>query len=107
MASEFDYEWNSATDRERVRKTINNLKDQALRMLWTSGDGGVIERDLSEIGLERWKVRCYSIKGLEEVEAFLREALGPLADHEIKMHPVYQDAGSSLVGWLFWHRKES
>lgn len=106
MQSDFHYEWNLATDPAHVRKTINDLKDQPLRIQWTSGGGAAIERDISEIGLERWKIRCFDTEVLEEIEGYLREALAPLANHEIKLHPVYQDTGSSLVGWLFWHRKE-
>ena len=104
--SEFHYEWSLETEPARVQQIIQDLGSQELRIHWLSGGGASIERDVSEVGLERWKIRCFHVRELEEVEQFLRKSLAPLASHEIKLHPVYQDAGPSFVGWVFWHRKE-
>ena len=106
MATDFHYEWTVDTDPERVREIIDEHRTRELRIRWLSGGGASIERDVSDVGLERWKIRCFHVRELEEIEAFLSKALAPLASHEIKLHPVYQDAGPSFVGWIFWRRKE-
>ena len=106
MASEFDYEWNLDTPPERVREILEEHGNRELRIRWLSGGSGEIERDISEVGLERWKIRCFQTRDLDEIESFLSKALAQLASDEIKLHPVYQDAGPSFVGWILWHRKE-
>ena len=106
MASEFDYEWNLGTLPARVRDILEEHGNRELSIRWMSGGGAEIERDVSEVGLERWKIRCLRTRDLEEIESFLSKALVPLASHEIELHPVYQDAGPSFVGWILWHRKE-
>ena len=105
MASEFDYEWNLDTDPERVREILAEHGNRELRIRWLSGGSAEIERDVSEVGLERWQIRCFQARDLEEIELFLSKALAPLASNEIKLHPVYQDTGPSFVGWILWHRK--
>ena len=104
--TDFDYEWGPTTDPERVRKVVAKLGSHVIRIQWKSGGGATIERSLSDVGLERWRVRAFQVRDLEEIEKFLRELLGPLANHAIKMHPIYQDTGFSFIGWIFFHRKE-
>ena len=106
MASEFDYEWNLDTPPERVRDILGEHGNRELRIRWLSGGSAEIERDVSAVGLERWKIRGFQARDLDEIESFLSKALAPLASDKIKLHPVYQDAGPSFVGWILWHRKE-
>ena len=107
MASEFDYEWNLDTPPARVREILEEHGNRELRIRWLSGGGAAIKRDVSEVGLERWKIQAWSEEDLGTIEYFLQAALDPIAREEISMNPTYQQYGdTSFYGWIFWHRKE-
>lgn len=104
--AEFHYVWNDRIDPEYVREKYSELAFGSFPVLiqWTGGKGGSLEWSLSEAGLQRWKIIAYDIQVLEAIERLLRDAFGPIAKHEVKLHPVYQE-GDHLVGWVFWKRK--
>ena len=102
---EFDYVFSEDTKPARLREISEQLGSSKISMQWISGGGGKLERSVSDVGLERWKIMVPKVSDLEAVEKLLIRAYGPVARHEIKMHPIYP-AGDLLVGWVFWKRKE-
>jgi hypothetical protein len=104
----FDYVWNAGDTPEVVLRALAALGDQPLRVQWTGGAGGSIERDVHPwTKLERWKLHSFDKRELEAMGAWLSAALGTIALElvDLLVETVYQD-GLGWVGWLFWHRKE-
>jgi hypothetical protein len=103
--SEFHYVWNAEIDPAHVREKYEVMPDgEPVKIQWTGGGGGSLEWSISELGLHRWKITVYSIADLETLERLLRDAFAPLAKHEVKLHPVYQEGGR-IVGWVLWKPK--
>lgn len=104
--SEFHYVWDEGIDPEHVREKYSRFAFSNFPVLiqWTGGGGGKLEWSMSGVGLQRWKIIAYHIRDLEAIERLLRDAFGPTAKYEVKLHPVYQE-GDHLVGWVFWKSK--
>jgi hypothetical protein len=108
MSTEFDYEWSPGIPSERIRWAVEMSGDRPFTARWSGSTGAVIQRDVSEAGLERWKIRAWHTRTLDLLERFLRRALAPISletGDRLKLHPVYPDAGPSFVAWLLWHPK--
>ncbi len=103
--SEFHYVWNAQVDPTHVREKYCQLTgDQPLRIQYTGESGATLEWSISETGLQRWKIIAYDVRTLEALERLLRDAFGPVARHEVRLHPVYQE-GDHFVGWVLWMPK--
>ncbi len=100
------YVWDGQIDPAHVREKYGQLDvNFPILIQWTGQGGGTLEWSISEAGLQRWKIIAYDVQTLEAIERLLRDAFGPLAKHEVKLHPVYQE-GDHFVGWVLWKPKE-
>lgn len=105
---DFDCVWGSAISDTQVRASLDGVGRQRFRVQYTGGGGGMIERSVSERGLERWMVLAMSEETMLEIGGLLTRALAPLAqENDLKLDPVYQTYGDpSHVGWVLWHPRE-
>ena len=106
---QFDYRWGADTSFEHIKTALAQVGDADLRIQWMDRGGAIIERSVSERGLERWKIESGSDEEIGIISEALSRLLAPLAiEDDLTIGALrYQQYGwPEFVGWIFWHWKE-
>lgn len=106
MISDAHYQFSSDTPLERITSHLLRDSIETTKIQWLSDGGGEIYRSVSEVGLERWQLRAFTMNTLERMRDQLIKGIQLVcAERSLKMFPTYPER-DYFVGWLFWHWEE-